>query len=76
MDVIYKDRTALQRDTTVEEFAETNSLTMVVTKHGPCRYTASFDNCETKESAASGILESPYGDGQTANLAILDYANK
>lgn len=40
------------------------------------RYTASFEDCETKDNVGSIALESTYGNGKTAHEAITNYVEK
>lgn len=60
---------------TIEEFAEENDLTMVITERDmPMelgRYYAAFKNAEVKDGV---LLRSEYGDGDSERAAIERYA--
>ena len=61
---------------TIEEFADANDLTMQIRErrvpaNDPMRYYAHFASCEI---IGDGVLLSTFGDGQTAEDAIADYA--
>ena len=63
---------------TIEEFADSHGLEMVVRErkrpeNDPSRYYASFDGAEVKEGA---FLASAFGDGPTPEKAIADYAKR
>ncbi len=63
---------------TIEEFADSHHLTMVVRERrlpvgNPSRYYASFEAAEVK---GDGVLIGTYGNGSTPEEAIANYANE
>jgi hypothetical protein len=71
-------KTVIKRidETTLEEFAEANDLTMTVNerrlpKGDPARFYASFNGIEVKDGP---VLCSTYGNGSTPEEAIRAYA--
>ena len=63
---------------TLEEFSDILGVNLEITRYAnqENRYTASFEHTEVKESRNSGILCSSYGDGNTPECAMNDYAGK
>lgn len=67
-------------ESTLDEFAQKHGLVIVVTErrmdrwqreHGLCRYVAMFQGAEV---ASGGLLRGEYGEGNTEEEAIRNYA--
>ena len=65
-------------EVTIEEFAETNDLEMVVKERelpegDPARFYASFKHCDVK---GDGVLIVSFGNGATPEEAIANYGRE
>ena len=62
----------------IEEYADALNLELEIRRYPnqQNRYTASFEDCDTKTSADSGVIEGTYGNGDSASAAIIDYVNQ
>ena len=65
---------------TIGEFADCHGLVMELWNRsahsGLPRWTARFHNTDTKEHRGSGVLTCTYGNGDTQDEAIADYARQ
>uniref|UniRef100_A0A6M3L9A3 Uncharacterized protein n=1 Tax=viral metagenome TaxID=1070528 RepID=A0A6M3L9A3_9ZZZZ len=62
----------------IEEYADILNLTLVIRRYHnqSNRWSAAFEDCETKDDATSSILASESGEGQTPAAAVNDYVVK
>src|ERR1017187_6380550 len=64
---------------TIEQFADSNSLVMVVVERSPIsspglpKFLACFDKTEIRDAH---VLKGEYGNGETEEKAIADYAKR
>ena len=63
---------------TATEYCDALNLEMRLTYYPNqrSRWTASFGRCEVKDAPDSGFLCAAYGNGETPQLAIVDYIDK